>query len=101
MLRADLICQMVFWQPAYQNTHAPEARKIENTLRQFGFGNQCDKLILSLNRAAEDAAGKAVPIFVNAITSMSINDGLGILRGETMQPQNFKTCHYTIAHTSF
>ena len=59
----------------------PEARKIENTLRQFGFGNQCDKLILSLNRAAEDAAGKAVPIFVNAITSMSINDGLGILRG--------------------
>ncbi len=59
----------------------PEARKIENTLRQFGFGAQCDKLILSLNRAAEDAAGKAVPVFVNAITSMSINDGLGILRG--------------------
>lgn len=59
----------------------PEAKKIENTLRQFGFGNQCDKLILSLNRAAEDAAGKAVPIFVNAITSMSINDGLSILRG--------------------
>jgi hypothetical protein len=59
----------------------PEARKIENTLRQFGFGNQCDKLILSLNRAAEDASGKAVPIFVNAITSMSITDALGILRG--------------------
>lgn len=59
----------------------PEAKKIENTLRQFGFGNQCDKLILSLNRAAEDAAGKAVPIFANAITSMSINDGLSILRG--------------------
>lgn len=59
----------------------PEAQKIENTLRQFGFGAQCDKLILSLNRAAEDAAGKAVPIFVNAITSMSINDGLAILRG--------------------
>lgn len=59
----------------------PEAQKIESTLRQFGFGPQCDKLILSLNRAAEDAAGKAVPIFVNAITSMSINDGLSILRG--------------------
>lgn len=59
----------------------PEARRIENTLRQFGFGQQCDKLILSLNRAAEDAAGKAVPIFINAITSMSITDALGILRG--------------------
>lgn len=59
----------------------PEARNIENVLRQFGFGNQCDRLILSLNRAAEDAAGKAVPVFVNAITSMTINDGLSILRG--------------------
>ena len=67
----------------------PEARKIENTLRQFGFGNQCDRLILSLNRAAEDAAGKAVPIFVNAITSMSITDALGILRGGNNAATNF------------
>lgn len=67
----------------------PEARNVENTLRQFGFGNQCDKLILSLNRAAEDAAGKAVPIFVNAITSMSIQDGLGILRGGNNAATNF------------
>lgn len=58
-----------------------EVRQAEATLRQFGFAKQCDKLILSLNRAAEDAAGKAVPIFVNAITSMSIQDGLSILRG--------------------
>src|SRR5690606_10942869 len=40
-----------------------------------------DKTILSMNRAAEDAASKAVPIFVNAITSMSIQDGLNILKG--------------------
>ncbi len=59
----------------------PEARNIETTLRSFGFNKQCDKLILSLNRAAEDAAGKAVPIFINAITSMNINDALNILRG--------------------
>lgn len=59
----------------------PEVRKVESTLRSFGFNSLCDKLILSLNRAAEDAAGQAVPIFVNAITSMTITDGLGILRG--------------------
>lgn len=59
----------------------PEAKKIETTLRSFGFNSICDKLILSLNRAAEDAAGKAVPIFVNAITHMNIQDGLNILRG--------------------
>jgi len=58
-----------------------EVKNIEATLRSFGFNSLCDKLILSLNRAAEDAAGKAVPIFFNAITSMSLNDGLGILRG--------------------
>lgn len=58
-----------------------EVRNMEATLRQFGFGKQCDRLILSLNRAAEDAAGKAVPIFVNAITGMNIQDGLNILRG--------------------
>jgi hypothetical protein len=59
----------------------PEAKNIESTLRSFGFNKQCDNLIMSLNRAAEDAAGKAVPIFINAITSMNINDGLSILRG--------------------
>lgn len=58
-----------------------EVKNIEATLRSFGFNSLCDKLILSLNRAAEDASGKAVPIFVNAITSMSITDGLNILRG--------------------
>ena len=34
-----------------------------------------------LNRAAEDAASTAGPIFINAITSMSIKDAVGILKG--------------------
>jgi len=59
----------------------PEVKQMESTLRSFGFNKQCDNLIMSLNRAAEDASGKAVPIFVNAITSMNINDGLQILKG--------------------
>ncbi len=59
----------------------PEAQKVERTLRSIGFGSLVDKTVLSMNRAAEDAAGKAVPIFVDAITSMSIQDGIAILRG--------------------
>lgn len=59
----------------------PEAQKVENTLREIGMGSIVDKAILSMNRAAEDAAGKAVPIFVNAISSMSIQDGMAILQG--------------------
>lgn len=59
----------------------PQAKNAENVLRQFGFGNVVDKAILSMNRAAEDAAGKAAPIFINAIKGMNINDGLNILKG--------------------
>ena len=59
----------------------PEAQKVESTLRSLGFSSLVDKTILSMNRAAEDAAGKAVPIFVNAITSITIQDGLSILQG--------------------
>ena len=59
----------------------PESKQVESTLRKFGLGSEVDKAILSMNRAAEDAAGKAAPIFINAITSMSIQDGLSILTG--------------------
>lgn len=59
----------------------PEAKKVENTLREMGMGSQVDKLILSMNRAAEDASGKALQIFIDAIMSMSIQDGMNILRG--------------------
>ncbi len=59
----------------------PEAKKVENTLREVGMGQYVDDAILSMNRAAEDASGKALDIFVNAITSMSIQDALSILKG--------------------
>ncbi|MBS1915838.1 MAG: DUF4197 domain-containing protein [Bacteroidetes bacterium] len=59
----------------------PEAQKVEKTLRSVGMGNLVDNAILSMNRAAEDAAKSAAPIFVNAVKNMSIQDALGILRG--------------------
>jgi len=60
----------------------PETKKVENTLRQMGMGDQVDKLILSMNRAAEDASSKALAIFIDAIKGMSIEDGMKILRGD-------------------
>lgn len=59
----------------------PEAAKVENTLRQFGMGAYVDKAILSMNRAAEDAAIQAQPIFINAIKGMTVQDALNILKG--------------------
>ncbi|MDP4265858.1 MAG: DUF4197 domain-containing protein [Bacteroidota bacterium] len=40
-----------------------------------------DTLVLKLNRAAENAAIKAKPIFINAITGMTIGDAFSILKG--------------------
>jgi hypothetical protein len=59
----------------------PDARKAEVKLRELGLGSLADKVIVSINRASEDAAIKAKPIFINAITSMSIQDAMGILKG--------------------
>ena len=59
----------------------PEVRQVEQTLRSIGMGSEVDKAILAMNRAAEDAAKKAAPIFVDAIRTITINDGLSILRG--------------------
>ena len=58
-----------------------EAKTVERTLRNFGMGSMVDNAILSLNRAAEDAASGVGTIFWDAIKSMSIKDGLQILRG--------------------
>jgi hypothetical protein len=43
--------------------------------------NKLDDVILSINRAAEDAASDAGPIFKNAITSLTISDAWDILNG--------------------
>jgi hypothetical protein len=67
----------------------PEAQKVEKTLRSVGLGGQVDKAILAMNRAAEDAAEAAAPIFLDAIKSMSFEDALGILRGGDNAATNY------------
>ena len=59
----------------------PQAQNVEKTLRNLGMGKLVDDAILSMNRAAEDASKSAAPIFVNAVKRMTVQDGLGILRG--------------------
>ncbi|MGZ8538598.1 MAG: DUF4197 domain-containing protein [Flavisolibacter sp.] len=58
-----------------------EALKAEKKLRSMGMGKLVDDAILAMNRAAEDASKSAAPIFVNAVKQMSIQDAVGILRG--------------------
>ena len=66
-----------------------EAKKVEQKLRAIGLGKQVDNAILSMNRAAEDAAKSATPIFVNAIKGITIQDGVGILKGGDFAATNY------------
>jgi hypothetical protein len=61
----------------------PEAQKIESTLRSVpGIGNALvDELILKMNKAAEQAALKAGPIFKDAIMKITFADVMNILNG--------------------
>lgn len=60
----------------------PEADIIvENAGKIPGGQKLIDDVLLHINRAAEDAVSEAKPIFVNSITSMTISDGIGILKG--------------------
>jgi hypothetical protein len=69
----------------------PDAIKIENTLRSLGFNSMVDKAILQINRGAEDAAGFAKPIFVDAIKSMTLSDAIGLVRnGDTSATHFFR-----------
>ena len=69
----------------------PEAKKVENTLRDLGMGKIVDKAILQVNRGAEDAAGYAKPIFVDAIKSMTLEDAIGLVKnGDTSATHFFR-----------
>lgn len=78
----------------------PEVQQIERVMRSAGLGNVVDDAILKMNRAAETAVKSATPIFVNAITNMSITDGLNILRGGNNAATNYLQQKTTLQLTS-
>ena len=67
----------------------PEAIKVKNTLTDLGMRQPVEDFERTLNRAAEQAAKEAVPVFVEAITSMTIQDGFNLLRGGENAATNF------------
>ena len=71
-----------FSNPEIKIPFPENAREIESKLRAIGLGSKIDEVILSLNRAAEDAAKSAESIFVAAVKNMSISDAIQIVRGQ-------------------
>lgn len=64
--------------------------KIEGPLKAIGAGGMLDDLQLKMNRAAEQAAPKALNIFIDAASKMSITDARAILTG----PQDAATQYF-------
>ncbi len=67
---------------AYKIGVPEEATKVISKLKMVpGFENIEQELISKMNKAAENAAKKATPIFVNAVKSISFDDAMTILTG--------------------
>ncbi len=59
-----------------------EAKVIVDNISKIPGGDKLvEDVIRSINRAAEDAAKDAAPIFVNSVKQMTISDAFNILRG--------------------
>jgi hypothetical protein len=71
-----------YFKSQYKILLPPEARKVTDKLKFIpGFTDVENVILEKLNRAAEDAATSAKPIFVNAIKAMTFDDALNILMG--------------------
>jgi len=77
-----------YFKSEYKILLPAEARKVTDKLKFIpGFSDVENIILEKLNRAAEDAANSAKPIFVSAIKEMTFDDALQILMG----PQNAAT----------
>ena len=71
-----------YYKSLYKIYLPEEARIVTERLKVIpGFSNIEDVILEKLNRAAEDAAKSAAPIFVDAIRQMTFDDAVNILMG--------------------
>jgi hypothetical protein len=59
-----------------------EAKEIVDNISKIPGGDKLvEDVVLRINRAAEDAAKEAAPVFINSVQQMSVTDAFSILRG--------------------
>ena len=79
-----------------------DAKKVATELRKMGLGKKVDEFELTLNRAAEQAAKEAAPIFISAIKQMSFSDAKNILTGgDTAATGYLRKTTYTSLYGAF
>ena len=72
-----------FYKTPYKIFLPEEANTVINKLKILpGFSNLEEELLKKMNRAAEDAAKKAGPIFLDAVRGITFTDATNILMGD-------------------
>jgi hypothetical protein len=70
-----------FSKDAVLSTLFPEpVKKALNTLQQLGLTNEVDRFTTTLSAASEKTAERSIPVFVNAIQAMPVNDAMRIIK---------------------
>ena len=79
-----------YYDSPYRVLIPEDAQKVISKVKMVpGFQDVEEKLITQMNQAAELAADKAAPIFLDAIKNMSIKDAVSILMGEQDAATNY------------
>ena len=81
----------------------PEAfARAESLMRRVGMGRYADELIVSMNRAAEEAVPEARKLFIDSVRKMTVKDAKGILTGgETAGTEYFRRTTRVDLHARF
>jgi RNA binding exosome subunit len=77
-------------------------RKVADLVNMLGFRDEVDAFVLSMNRAAERAAPKAGPYFIQAVKEMTFEDARKILNdGDTAATKYFEAKTYDGLYEAF
>lgn len=79
-----------------------QLKQVDSALRKIGLSSLADQGLKVLNQAAESAVNEAKPIFMSAIRNMTINDAMGILKGNNLAATTYlKTNTFAALESAF
>ena len=81
---------------AYRIDYASLQNSLFDTLRNHGFGDLGDSLVVYTNRLAESCGGQVLPILNSAIDSLSISEHQKLIDGEPTITHYFELYKYNV-----
>jgi hypothetical protein len=83
-----------FSKDAIMSTLFPESmRKTLNTLQTLGLLNDLDRFTTTMATASEKTAERSIPVFINAIDRMTLNDAIGIIKNGGTSATDYLRSH--------